>query len=613
MPEGNPPNFASCKDSTLSVEQQIVDCIGFLQSIDNTAVYYSLQKLCALMIENPANLKLMLQHDILHAFIPLLQIESSDELYVLSLSLCSGILAFTSAIDRTEFSLVLLRPLVALSQSGNNQIALSAFQLLSSLFLRASPEGKAKAIDSLFISALVNLLQHLDQTADSHFHVDVMHLVSAVCECSKQNELIAPLREPLQQLALSKQRIIRSIAADLLKDFFSSPENDAAHFSSSCQPSPSPSSTFPSSLPLHQETTSATPSASASASASVTSEFPHQNLSLDFEATPSSSASVSVSTALPASSSTPEGQMSNEVTPANAQDSTLINENADDETRFVPTLNEVNEKKNEKKEKSENSCANSSINEKCCCKQSAEKESSKYCPSNQHDDLERSHPEREVAHPANQAHPAHPAHPGTVAPLLVAAEQAPAVAPAVALAPVVFTTPALWRRRGGSIVHTGQRGYDSFVINQEIRQGIWHFEVRIGRINPNYAFRLGVMNANLPAPQQDTPFGDVPGTAAISCSSVYVQTGGYSTWGAMQYRQTEIALLEINMTTMPRTLHFFRNGKQQKLFVRGLPAAVKVGGCIFEWGDSIEILNFREVDHKKAVKKSMDRAIEWRE
>jgi hypothetical protein len=39
-------------------------------------------------------------------------------------------------------------------------------------------------------------------------------------------------------------------------------------------------------------------------------------------------------------------------------------------------------------------------------------------------------------------------------------------------------------------------------------------------------------------------------------------------------------MMEVDMDSTPRTLHYFHNGTQQKRFFRGLPRSVKLAVCL---------------------------------
>ncbi|KAA6379735.1 MAG: hypothetical protein EZS28_024739, partial [Streblomastix strix] len=150
-------------------------------------------------------------------------------------------------------------------------------------------------------------------------------------------------------------------------------------------------------------------------------------------------------------------------------------------------------------------------------------------------------------------------------------------------------------------------------LNKVIKDGIHRIEVRFKKCNSGkYSFgSVGIVKAGYKIPYSCKPFGEPHKQNMLE---YYGNTGkvyfkGTETPGNDLFSHGQLIAMELNADV--GTLHFFVDGIQQPVFVRGIKEAVKFYFYIFQNNTSFSIVSVKKLPIPTAMTLPNEKAVQW--
>ncbi|KAK2950129.1 hypothetical protein BLNAU_14931 [Blattamonas nauphoetae] len=145
-------------------------------------------------------------------------------------------------------------------------------------------------------------------------------------------------------------------------------------------------------------------------------------------------------------------------------------------------------------------------------------------------------------------------------------------------------------------------GTSTVTLDHPLDKGIWRLVLRI--IQRSSCFHIGFIDSTEgPFPdgnnigQCNTSLGFCP-----SCGTMYKCRKGQSSTshGSVSFKTGDKVVLEVDMEA--HMCHLFVNSVQIKVYVRGIPASIKLAITLSGSSEHFEVVSFREVEHTKSHK-----------
>ncbi|KAA6377026.1 MAG: hypothetical protein EZS28_027447 [Streblomastix strix] len=155
--------------------------------------------------------------------------------------------------------------------------------------------------------------------------------------------------------------------------------------------------------------------------------------------------------------------------------------------------------------------------------------------------------------------------------------------------------------------------YLSVSLNKVIKDGIHRIEVRFEKFN-QYGFSVGsvgIVKAGYKIPYPCYPYGEPHAKNMLLYYGYYgnIYFKGISTSGNVQFSDGQLIAMELNADV--GTLHFFVDGIQQPVFVRGIKEAVKFYFYIFYQDSSFSIVSVKKLPVPTAKTLPNEKIVQW--
>ncbi|KAK2958098.1 hypothetical protein BLNAU_7025 [Blattamonas nauphoetae] len=151
------------------------------------------------------------------------------------------------------------------------------------------------------------------------------------------------------------------------------------------------------------------------------------------------------------------------------------------------------------------------------------------------------------------------------------------------------------------------RHYSTVAVREVIMDGRWRCDMTF-QYSKNSRM-IGIVSTSLNIPVSYSP-GDTKQSAGYYFDGSVVHNHE-DHYGNQRWYDGDVVSIEVDMDATPRVAHFFVNGNQQPISIRGLPESIRFCALLYHEGTSLDLLCVREMQKSSVGQILGDEVIDW--